>query len=181
MHAYVSEILEKRGYPDEARRLALVSKDGMIELGKMQFGFSLIKSKIAHPLQALQDTMQQPWKRLCVSFAIIHHGHLFLPKLTLQGRGNMKDFMSIYRDDMKGMLQLAMDRHPEAPFTFHFVYRFQVNPENKNMMNEKRMQKAIKDHGGELAVHRFICLPNMVNALSFFHKWTIAQSSAVVC
>lgn len=179
MHAYVAEILERRGYKDEARKLTLVSKGGMVEYGKMQFGLSLIKSKIAHPLQALQDTMCQPWRRRCVSYAIIQQGHLFLPKLTLQGRGNMKDFMSIYRDDMKGKLQLAMEKHPDAPFTFHFVYRFQVDPSRAGFMDEKRMQKILKDQGGEMAVHRFICLPNLVNALHFFHKWTIAQSSAV--
>jgi hypothetical protein len=105
---------------------------------------------------------------------------MFLSQMTFQSSGYMSSFMSTYREDMKGKLNLAREQHPEAKYTFHFVYRFQVDAKKgKGFLDEKRMQKAIKDHGGEIAVHRFICLPNLVSTLRFFQQWMVAQNAAV--
>ena len=174
------EILEKHGFTSEARKLALVSKGVMIEVGKQHF-FSpddrKVQKRPVHPLQALEITMHQPWKRLCVSYAILYQGHTFLPQImsSVHLRETvMWNFITLNRKELKGMLSLARDAHPDAPYTFHFVYRFTPIPSEKPT---KGFQKPLK--GGELAVHRFICMPNMFSALAFFQRWSVAQKGAL--
>lgn len=82
--------------------------------------------------------------------------------------------MKMYQDDIKGKLALAQEVHPDAPYTFHFVYRFTLNPNGSKKANEhKRFQKA---HDGEIAVHRFVCMPDLISTLRFFQRWSVAQS-----
>lgn len=174
---FIVEILEKNNFTNEAHKLALISKCVMIEVGKECFlspGSTATRKKPVHPLQALENTMSQPWKRLCVSYAILHQGHIFLPQMmTLVSRENvMRNFIALYREELKGKLSFAREVHPDAPYTFHFVYRFTPNP-----TSEKRtFQKALK--GGEVAVHRFICMPDIMSTLFFFQRWSLAQKGA---
>jgi hypothetical protein len=83
----------------------------------------------------------------------------------------MKSFMALYREDLKGTLALAQEVHPGAPYTFHFVYRF-----TPGRADNTRFQKAMAEHGGEIAVHRFVCLPDTPRALRFFQRWSTAQA-----
>jgi hypothetical protein len=174
----IVEILDKRGFTSEACKLALVSKSVMIEVGKQHFFLpndTRAQKRPVHPLQALENTMQQPWKRLCVSYAILNQGHTFLPQIMSSAHSQekvMRNFIALYREELKGKLSFAREAHPEAPYTFHFVYRFTPNPSEK----KSPFQKALK--GGEVAVHRFICMPNMVGALAFFQRWSVAQMGA---
>ena len=170
-------ILERRGHVQEAKKLVLVSKAAMIGAGKRAFVRAQASTGPVHPLQALANTMDAPWRRLCVCFAIRHEGHAFLPPLMPPSSSvkTMKDFMALYREDIKGKLALAQEVHPEAPYTFHFVYRFTLTP-GKTASDNKRFQKALEEHGGEIAVHRFVCLPDMLSALRFFQRWSTAQS-----
>ena len=172
----VIDILEKRGLTSEARKLSLVSKETMICVGK--HALSLSK---AYPLQALEDSMSNTWKRRCISFAILKEG-----LARMNGAGNMKNFMNLYRGDLKGKLVLAREAHPNTKYTFHVVYRYNVNQDmlssqkrSTHSMDDKRLQKAINDHGGEIAVHRFICLPDMWSSLAFFHRWSMAQNVSI--
>lgn len=202
--ARVAAVLDKQQeggtYTKEAQNLVLSSKAILIAMGKLQIfekemktrhggrGAERRKTMIVHPLQALEDTMGVPWKRRCVVYAILYHGNLFLPQMNfLSSISHMWEFFGVYKDGLKGKLNLAREKHENAPYTFHIVSRYNVNEallkrggkKDKHTIDDKRLQKAIKDHNGELALHRFICLPDLQSALFFFHRWSKAQMAVL--
>lgn len=161
----------------------------MVEMGKLHF-FQGGKNKkedrkdrrkSAHPLQALEDTMLFPWKRTCVAYAILLDG---LPAMH-SSKLNMGEFFSMYHNDIKGKLNLAREARPNAKYTFHLVYSLNVaqftyknKKKDQPSINDKKLQRAIQHHDGNMAVHRFVCMPDLVSALFFFHRWSMAQSAA---
>jgi hypothetical protein len=137
--AQVADILERNGWVQEARALTLSSKQVMVEFGKFHFfqrdkaipgkkDRVMRKRSTAHPLQALEDTMHSAWKRRCVASSILYEGHTFLPQMCITHTSTleMSEFFAMYREDIKGKLNLAREAHPDAKYTFHIVYRFNV-------------------------------------------------------
>jgi hypothetical protein len=189
--ANVAHILDRVGLSLEAERLSLSNKQVMIEVGKINIfekrrphdEDERHKKNIMHPLLALEDARECRWKRSCIAHAILLQGKAFLQKFSLLDHGcriDMQQFFAMYHENIKGKLNLAREAQPNALYTFHIVYRMKINEEGMKkkgiqMINQPRMQKAIKDHGGEIAVHRFICLPDMMGALHFFQRWSLAQ------
>lgn len=189
--ANVAHILDRMGLILEAERLSLSNKQVMVEVGKMYI-FEKCKpheederrgKTIMHTLLALENARECRWKRSCIAHAILLQGRAFMQKPALLDHGcrfDMQQFFAMYRENIKGMLKLAREAQPNALYTFHIVYRMKVNEERMKkkgvqMMNQTRLQKAIKDHDGEIAVHRFVCLPDMMGALRFFQRWSLAQ------
>lgn len=186
--AHVADILCSRGLVQEARALTLTSKGVMVEMGKLHF-YQLNQKynkkdrrKSAHPLQALEDTMHCLWKRACVAYAIRLDAGTLLPVMH-STKLEMGEFFSMYREDIKGKLNLARETHPNAKYTFHLVYNLNVmqllsknKKKDQHSINDKKLQRAVQNHGGDMAVHRFVCMPDLVGALFFFHRWSMAQS-----
>jgi len=140
----VYSILKKRNQPLlPFEKLALVSKHAMIaalmeEAGRM------------HPLQFIQGACK--FRRLCIKIAV-ESGYPLIPPMhySVISMTSMTHFCALYKDGLKGKLALARgSSEKEARFTFHLVRRLVLS-------DASPLKAGKKDHGGEIALHRFIC------------------------
>ena len=173
-------LLLKRGLSTHAGKLALTSKSLMIEVGKRELNGM-------HPAQFMETVLtgeggRAPFQVLCTRMAIVYGENVMPPPsynsvLTVQ---NIRHFNQIYQHSLKSRLAMARDENPDSRFTFHLVTRFVAQNEDfpskkmKGAAQKYYEQKADK-HGGEVAIHRFICMPQAVSALLFMQRWSQAQ------
>lgn len=178
--AEVIVLLLKRGLSTHAGKLALTSKSLMIEVGKRELNGM-------HPVQFMETVLtgeggRAPFQVLCTRMAIVYGENVMPPPsynsvLTVQ---NIRHFNQIYQHSLKSRLAMARDENPDSRFTFHLVTRFVAQNEDfpskkmKGAAQKYYEQKADK-HGGEVAIHRFICMPQAVSALLFMQRWSQAQ------
>jgi hypothetical protein len=163
---------------DVGQRLCSISKGLMIEVGRALLMKQLISphKRNKHPLCFLQET--EPKKvPLCIRWAIAF-GENIIPPLSVieQHRSPIlspRGFVDFYKQGLRSRIALAREVNPMCPFTFHLVTRWIITPGDPRTSSTFH-EKASKT-GGELEVHKFICIKNASEALLFFQRWAKVQ------
>lgn len=151
-------------------RLALVSKRLMIDAGR-----HLIQKHTPtathQPIQCLAHTTTHPIARLCVAWAIAFGHNILTPMHEPSAARTVRDFMALYHDGFRARLAMAREVHPDCQYTFHIVTRWVVHG---TRAAESFQEKASRT-GGELALHKFICIREAHQALLFLQRWAQLQ------
>ena len=171
----------------QGRRLALVSKHLMIEVGRNLL--SVLSPKGGHPMRFLEQDEEAQLNRisrnscqwLCVVWAIVF-GQNILPPLghsTLGSMHSLHVFMRLYHHSFRGKLAMAREVNPDCKFTFHIVTRWLLNAKDMDQgAQSKAFQEKASKTGGELAVHKFICVRQAEDALLFLQRWAHVQKTS---
>ena len=142
----------------QAGRLALTSKDLMIEVGRLLL---LEHNKHAHPICFLEQNLipRQSWQWSCVLCAIAF-GENIIPPMgnSLASMHCLPVFINLYQHSFRGKLAMAREVNPDCRFTFHIVTRWIVQGSKAAASFQEKASKT----GGELAVHKFICVKQVI-------------------
>lgn len=186
---------DQAGIVNAFARLSMASKHTLIETGKVVLRLChhhhppphqlLLPSSAAspqpssrpHPLHWLHVHTMERRTTLCVRWAIAF-GENVLPPMRFSSSSycsssstslSVRGFMDMYQHGFRSKLALAREVNPMCQFTFHIVTRW--TPCTSAVFHAERAKKT----GGELAVHKFICLKDAPDALLFLQRWAHMQ------
>jgi len=162
-------------YSESGRRLSTVSKTLMIEVGRALLMKELTSSpykKNKHPLCFLHEAEPKQLP-LCVRWTIAFGENIIPPLLQSSCIASPRDFVDFYKQGLRSRIALAREVNPLCPFTFHLVTRWIITPGDPRTSTTFH-EKASKT-GGELEVHKFICIKTASEALLFFQRWAQVQ------
>lgn len=153
-------------------RVALTSKSMLMAVGQ-----KLLAHSKMHPILFLEHCLlprrSPAW--LCVIRAIVF-GHDVIPPACCRAApasagGALSAFLRRYQQSFRTKLAPAREVTPDGRFTFHIVTRWLVRGPNVAASFRERAQRT----GGELAMHKFICMRDAREALEFLQRWAHAQ------
>jgi hypothetical protein len=160
--AEVIKLLLLKKADEASSQIALCSKGIMVAVGR-----NLLGKK--HPIDVLVNPSSlSVWQRLCVRAAVVQ----CMParSYSVLALNSLRLFTQLYEQGLKGKLALARDANPNSRFTFHITTRWVVG-ERAHAHFVERARKT----GGEMAVHKFICIPQPQDALLFLQRWAHVQ------
>ena len=165
-HDAKAEVLRLLLPAEQPKRLALASRSMMVAVGRKELGKT-------HPLEFLEgyDQDRAAYQWLCIQAAILYGQNVMPPvAYSVLSMHSLRVFMQLYQHSLKGKLALAREANPNSRFTFHITTRWIVG----DTAPAHFLDKARKT-GGELALHKFICMQTAQDALLFLQRWAQVQ------
>jgi hypothetical protein len=148
--------LTKGWHVSSFERLALVSKRLLMDVGRHLIQHLVGKPNgllaLDHHSSAFSST--SPGARLCITWAIAFGDALLPSPAAAPLSTTVREFMALYHHGFRARLAMAREIHPDCRYTFHMVTRWVVHGTHAAPSFQEKASRT----GGELAVHKFICI-----------------------